>query len=319
MPDYRPLYPEIEPYQTGLLDVGDGHRIYFEQSGNPDGMPAVYVHGGPGGGSSPGQRRVFDPERYRIILFDQRGCGRSQPWASLENNTTWHLVADMERLREHLGIEHWQVCGGSWGSTLSLAYAVTHAERVTALVLRGIFTLQRRELDWYYQGGAANLFPDEWEKFVAPIPEAERDDLIGAYYRRLTGDDPETRRECARSWSMWEGATINLLQRPEQIEQFGSDGYAEAFARIESHYFHNRGFFDSDDWLLGQARTIAGIPTTIIQGRYDVCTPMVTAWDLHRALPEADFHIIPDAGHAFDEPGIADALVRTTDRYAISR
>ena len=224
----------------------------------------------------------------------------------------------MEKLRQYLGIDRWQVCGGSWGSTLALAYAVSHADRVSALVLRGIFTLRRQELDWYYQGGAGNLFPDEWERFISPIPRAERNNLISAYYQRLVGDDPGTRRECARAWSMWEGATINLLQRPAQIEHYGSDGYAEAFARIETHYFHHQGFFESDGWLLAQAHRVSHLPTTIIQGRYDVCTPMITAWDLHRALPEAVFEVIPDAGHAFDEPGIADALVRATDRYALS-
>ncbi len=316
MSAYRPLYPAIEPYETTRLDAGEGHVIYVEQCGNPDGAPAVYLHGGPGGGSNPGQRRVFDPERYRIVLFDQRGCGKSTPWASLEHNTTWDLVADMERIREALDIERWLVCGGSWGSTLAMAYAETHPDQVFTLILRGIFTLRRQELEWYYQGGAANLFPDEWETFVAPIPEAERGDMIGAYYRRLTGDDAETRNRCARTWSMWEGATINLLQRPAQIAHYGADGYAEAFARIETHYFQHGGFFDSDAWLLENVDRIRDIPTTIIQGRYDVCTPMITAWELHRALPEATFEIIADAGHAFDEPGIADALVRATDRYA---
>lgn len=316
MADYRPLYPDIEPFARGMLSVGDGHEMYYEQSGNADGIPAVYLHGGPGGGSMPGQRCVFDPAKYHVVLFDQRGCGRSTPWASLDHNTTWDLVADMERLREHLGFERWLVCGGSWGSTLSLAYAVTHPARVSALIVRGIFTLRRKELDWYYQGDAGVIFPDEWEKFVAPIPESERGDMIAAYYARLTGDDAALRRRCARSWSMWEGATINLLQDPAQIEHFGSEDYAEAFARIETHYFVNGGFFESDGWLLGQAHRIRDIPTTIIQGRYDVCTPMMTAWDLHRALPEAAFEIIADAGHAFDEPGISDALVRATDRYA---
>ena len=316
MVDYRPLYPELEPFDHGMLSVGDGHDMYFEQSGNPDGIPAVYLHGGPGGGSMPGQRQVFDPVKYRIVLFDQRGCGKSTPWGSLDHNTTWDLVGDMEKLREHLGFERWLVCGGSWGSTLSLAYAATHSERVTALIVRGIFTLRKQELDWYYQGAAGVIFPDEWEKFVAPIPEAERDNMIAAYYQRLTGDDAEERRRCARTWSMWEGSTINLLQDPDQIEHFGSENYAEAFAQIETHYFVNGGFFEWDGWLLDQVDRIRNIPTTIIQGRYDVCTPMATAWELHRVFPEADFEIVADAGHAFDEPGIADALVRATDRYA---
>ena len=315
MSEYRTLYPEIEVNSSGMLEVGDGHRMYYEECGNPEGKPAVYIHGGPGGGSNPGQRRVFNPDKYRIILFDQRGCGKSQPTASLQNNTTWDLVSDMEKLRAHLDIDRWQVCGGSWGSTLSLAYAQTHPERVTELILRGIFTLRKAELDWYYQGGAASLFPDEWEKFVAPISADERDDMINAYYRRLTSEDEQVQVEAARAWSIWEGSTINLLQRPRQIKHFGSEAFAVAFSRIECHYFVNKGFFESDGWLIENVDPIRHLPITIIQGRYDVCTPMTTAWDLHQALPEADFHIVPDAGHAFDEPGIADRLVRTTDQF----
>ncbi len=316
MEKYRKFYPEIEPVNTGLLSVGDGHEIYYEESGNLQGKPAVYVHGGPGGGSTADQRRVFDPEKYRIMLFDQRGCGKSTPSASLENNTTWDLVEDMERLRRHLAIDRWQVCGGSWGSTLALAYAQTHADKVTELVLRGIFTLRKSELDWYYQGGAASMFPDEWEKFVEPIEVSERGEMMEAYYRKLTSEDVEVQQTAARAWSMWEGSTINLLQRPEQIKHFGSKSFSISFARIECHYFVNKGFFDSDGWLIENAGKIRHLPTTIIQGRYDVCTPMATAWDLHKALPGADFHIVPDAGHAFDEPGITDRLVRTTDHYA---
>lgn len=315
MSEYRALYPEIEVNNSGMLELSDGHQMYYEECGNPQGKPAVYLHGGPGGGSNPGQRRVFNPDKYRIILFDQRGCGKSTPTASLHNNTTWDLVADMEQLRVHLGIEQWQVCGGSWGSTLSLAYAQTHAERVTELILRGIFTLRKTELDWYYQGGAASLFPDEWEKFVAPVPQDERGDMINAYYRRLTSDDVQVQAEAARAWSIWEGSTINLLRRPQQIEHFGSEAFAVAFARIECHYFVNKGFFEHDGWLISNVDRIRHLPVTIIQGRYDVCTPMTTAWDLHQALPEADFYIVPDAGHAFDEPGIADRLVRTTDQF----
>lgn len=313
---YREMFPTIEPYSSGLLSVGDGHEIYYEESGNPNGRPGVYVHGGPGGGSNPDQRRVFDPEIYRIILFDQRGCGKSKPYASLDNNTTWDLVADMERLREHLRIDRWLVCGGSWGSALSLAYAQTHPECVSALILRGIFTLRRKELEWYYQGGAGALFPEEWEKFVAPIPDSERSDMISAYYRRLTSGQPAVQREVARTWSVWEGSTINLLQRPAQIESFGDDAFSIAFARIETHYFYHRGFFERDDWLLSNVDSIRKIPTTIVQGRYDVCTPMMTAWDLHKVFPEADFEVVPDAGHAFDEPGIAHCLVSATGRYA---
>ena len=316
MSTLRELYPAIDPFHSGMLSVGQDHEIYYEQCGNPTGKPAVYLHGGPGGGSNPAQRRVFDADRYRIILFDQRGCGRSRPFASLEQNTTWDLVADMERVRQHLNIERWQVCGGSWGSTLALAYALTHPDRVTELVLRGIFTLRQSELQWYYQSGASRIFPEEWQKFIQCIPENERDDLIGAYYKILTGEDRQKQIEAARAWSMWEGSTINLYQRPAQIEHFGSERFAVAFARIECHYFINKGWFETDNWLIEQAGRLRAIPTTIIQGRYDVCTPMVTAWDLHNALPEARFVVIADAGHAFDEPGIADALVKATDRYA---
>jgi proline iminopeptidase len=316
MKEYRNLYPKITATKTGMLPVGDGHKIYYEECGNPMGKPAVYVHGGPGSGSNANQRRVFDPQKYRIILFDQRGCGKSIPTASLENNTTWDLVEDMERLRRHLSIDRWQVCGGSWGSTLALAYSQAHVDRVTELVLRGIFTLRKSELDWYYQGGAASLYPDEWEKFVAPIDVSERGDMITAYYRQLTSDDADVQKRAARAWSIWEGSTINLLQRPEQIAHFGSDDFAVAFARIECHYFVNKGFFESDGWLIDNVDKIRHLPVTIIQGRYDVCAPMATAWDLHQALPEANFYVVPDAGHAFDEPGIADQLVRVTDRYA---
>ena len=316
MADYRSMFDPIEPYDSALLPVNDGHRIYYEQCGNPRGKPAVYVHGGPGAGCNPGQRRVFDPEKYRIILFDQRGCGRSEPHASLDHNTTWDLVADMETLRRHLGIDNWLVCGGSWGSTLSLAYAETHPESVSELLLRGIFTLRKTELDWYYQGGAGRIFPDRWARFIEPIPESERENLIEAYYRRLTSNDADLKLRLARTWSMWEGGTINLIERPGQVEDYGDAAFSVAFARIESHYFVNQGFFEYDGWLIDQVDRIRHIPTTIVQGRYDVCTPMQTAWDLHQALPHAEFYIVPDAGHAFDEPGIADRLVRATDFYA---
>jgi len=312
----RELYPSIEPYDQGILTVGDGHEIYYEQCGNPNGKPAVYLHGGPGGGCNPGQRRVFDPQKYRIILFDQRGCGRSKPFAALKNNTTWDLVFDMEKLRVHLHINEWQVCGGSWGSTLALAYAQSYPECISELILRGIFTLRKSELDWYYQYGASRIFPDEWEKFLAPIPENERDDLIAAYYKRLTGDDEKIQLEAAKAWSMWEGSTINLYQRPGQIEHFGSERFATAFARIECHYFINKGWFETDNWLIDHGSAIDHIPTVIIQGRYDVCTPVATAWELHKVIPNAKFELIPDAGHSFDEPGIADAIVRATDTFS---
>ncbi len=309
------MYPPLEPYDRGHLDTGDGHRVYWETCGNPRGKPALFLHGGPGGGCVPAHRQQFDPARYRIVLFDQRGCGRSTPHASLEDNTTWHLVADIERLRTQLGIERWLVFGGSWGSTLALAYAQTHPERVSELVLRGIFALRRAELLWYYQEGASWLFPDLWEEFLGSIPAAERGDLMAAYRRRLVSDDAAVRQEAARAWSLWEGRTLTLLPDPELAKKFGGDDYALAFARIENHYFVNAGFME-DGQLLREAGKLRGIPGVIVQGRYDVCTPARTAWDLHRAWPEAEFQLIPDAGHAFSEPGILKALIAATDRFA---
>lgn len=316
----RGFYPEIEPYDTGMLDVGDGHTLYWEASGNPDGKPAVYLHGGPGGGSAPNQRRVFDPEKYRIILFDQRGCGRSTPHASepdadLSTNTTWHLVDDIEKLREHLSIDRWLVCGGSWGSALALAYAETHPEHVTEIVLRGIFTLRPMELDWFYEGGAAAIYPDLWEAFLAPVPEDERGHLIEAYGRLLHDPDQAVREGAGIAWSTWESSTITLLQQPETIAKFSQPAYAVAFARIENHYFRNKGWF-SPDQLINDSTRLKEIPGVIVQGRYDMCTPAFTAWDLHTAWPEAEFRMIPDAGHAFDEPGILNALVEATDQFA---
>ncbi|MGF1543865.1 MAG: prolyl aminopeptidase [Parvularculaceae bacterium] len=316
MPDFKTLYPPIEPHQTGVLKVSDVHDIYYEVSGNPKGKPVVVCHGGPGGGTTPSMRRYFDPNRYRVTLFDQRGCGRSTPRASLEENTTWRLIDDMEALRERLDIERWQVFGGSWGSTLALAYAETHPDRVSELVLRGIFMLRKAEIDWFYQEGANWMYPDAWEDFIAPIPQAERADLLGAYYRRLTGDDPEEQRRCARAWSVWEGGTVSLKPSPERINSFASPEFSFAFARIECHYFRNGGFFATDDYLLRNVDRVRHLPAAIVQGRYDVVTPMRSAWDLHRAWPEADFQIIGDAGHAASEPGIIDALVRATDRFA---
>ncbi len=312
----RELYPPIEPNRSGHLRVSDLHGIYWEESGRPDGQPVVFVHGGPGGGTDPKQRRFFDPGAYRIVLFDQRGCGRSRPHSSLEQNTTWHLVADMERLREHLGIERWVVFGGSWGSTLGLAYAETHPERVRGLILRGIFMLRPHEIRWFYQEGASFIFPDAWESYLAPIPEDERGDLVAAYHRRLTGDDPEERLRASRAWAVWEASTSRLLPDPKLIEEFAEPGLADAFARIECHYFVNGGFFRSPDQLLDDVDRIRHIPAVIVQGRYDVVCPMTTAWDLHRRWPEARFEVVPDAGHAAAEVGTTDRLVTASDEFA---
>ncbi len=312
----RTLYPPIEPYRRGRLRVSDVHELYFEESGNPTGKPVVFLHGGPGGGTDPKQRRFFDPAKYRIVLFDQRGCGKSTPHASLEDNTTWHLVSDIEALREEVGVDRWQVFGGSWGSTLALAYAEKHPERVTELVLRGIFLLGERELRWFYQWGTSELFPDAWERYLEPIPEAERGDLIHAYHRRLTSEDPEVRARAARAWSIWEAATSHLHVNPEYVEKAGQDTFALAFARIECHYFVNRGFFDRERQLLEDVGRIAHIPTVIVQGRYDVVCPVITAWELHQAFPQADLRIVPDAGHSAFEPGNVHELVGATDRFA---
>jgi proline iminopeptidase len=318
--ELRTLYPPIEPYDSGLLDVGDGNAIYWEVCGNPEGKAAVMLHGGPGGGCTEEHRRQFDPEAYRIVLFDQRNCGRSTPHAadpavSLEANTTWHLVADMERLREHLGIDRWLVFGGSWGSALSLAYAQAHPDRTTELVVRGIFTLRPFELFWFYQEGASLLFPDVWERYTAPIPEDDREDLIAAFHERLNSPDRDVRLAAAKAWSQWEGALVTLRPDRKLVDHFGEPDYAVAFARIENHYFVNGGFF-AEDQLLRDVDKIRHIPGVIVQGRYDVCTPVATAWDLHRAWPEADLHIVDNAGHAFDEPGILHHLIEATDRFS---
>ncbi len=310
------LFPEIEPFDVGMLATTGGHKIYYEQSGNPKGKPAVFLHGGPGGGSDPKQRRFFDPNAYRIIVLDQRGCGQSTPHASLEENTTWHLVSDIEALRTKLAIERWQVFGGSWGSTLALAYAQKHPERVTELILRGIFLLRKREIDWFYQEGASRLFPDAWEEYLAPIPEAERGDLLRAYYTRLTSDDASVRLRAAKAWSVWEGKTSCLAPNPELIAKNGEDEYALAFARIECHYFVHNGFFERDDDLLANVHRIRHIPAVIVQGRYDVVCPAESAWALHRAWPEAEMHIVGDAGHAALEPGTLHQLVSATNRFA---
>ncbi|BAW05473.1 prolyl aminopeptidase [Nocardia seriolae] len=315
----RTLYPPIEPYEKGMLDVGDGQSLYYEVSGNPDGKPAVFLHGGPGGGTSPYHRQFFDPEAYRIVVFDQRGCGRSTPHiadgASLEHNTTWHLVADIERLRTHLGVDRWLVFGGSWGSTLALSYAQAHPDRVTELVLRGIFLLRRKEIDWYYNGSAGYVYPDEWEKFLAPVPEAERgQDLVEVYHRLLHSPDAALATDAAVAWSTWEGSTSSLLPHPDRVAETADPRFALAFARIENHYFVNRGFLDEGQ-LLRDIDRIAHIPGVIVQGRYDVVCPATSAWDLHRAWPGSELHLVPDAGHAALEPGITHHLVEATDKY----
>jgi len=299
-----------------MLRVSDVHTLYFEESGNPNGKPVVFLHGGPGGGTDGKQRRFFDPAKYRIVLFDQRGSGRSTPHASLEDNTTWHLVSDIELLREHLGIEAWQVFGGSWGSTLALAYAEKHPTRVTELVLRGIFLLREKELRWFYQWGTSELFPDAWERYVEPIPLEERGDLMRAYHRRLTSTDDAVRTLAAKAWSTWEAATSYLHVSDDYVRRAGEDQFALAFARIECHYFVNEGFFDRETQLIDELPKIRHIPTVIVQGRYDIVCPLTTAWDLHRAFPEACLRIVPDAGHSAFEPGTVHELVVATDRFA---
>lgn len=308
-------YPPIEPNESGYLAVSPSHSIYWEESGNPSGNPILFLHGGPGSGTQPSHRSFFDPEAYRIVLFDQRGCGLSKPHASLEENTTWDLVEDIEKLRKHLGIERWVVFGGSWGSTLSLAYASVHPERVKALILRGIFLCRKEELFWFFQHGAHHIFPDEWEKFIAPIPLAERKNMIEAYYKRLTSPDAKVRIAAAKTWSGWEAAALRLRFDPKLFGYFTDDTHADAIARLECHYFIHKGFFKTDNWLIEQANKIRKIPGVIIHGRYDIICPLSNAWDLHKAWPEAKLEIIPDAGHAAGEPGITDALVRATDAF----
>jgi len=316
MAELRTLYPDIEPYASGMLKVSPLHTLYYEQCGNPKGKPVIFLHGGPGAGCNAKSRRFFDPARYRIVLLDQRGSGRSTPVAELTDNTTWDLVADIERLRTQLGIARWQVFGGSWGSTLALAYAETHPDRVTELVLRGIFLLRRWEIEWFYQKGCDAIYPDAWEPYLAAIPEAERGDLVAAYYRRLTSPDASVRLAAAKAWSVWEGGTSYLLPNADYIASTGTDEFALAFARIECHYFVNRGFFQRDGQLLHDAHKLKNIPALIVQGRYDVVCPMRSAWDLHRAWPEADLRIVPDAGHSALEAGITHELIAATDRFA---
>ncbi|GAA3896798.1 prolyl aminopeptidase [Sphingomonas limnosediminicola] len=313
----RSLYPEIEPYETGFLDVGDGHKLYWELTGNPNGKPAVMLHGGPGGGSSPDHRRQWNPDKYKILVFDQRGCGKSTPYASLENNTTWDLVDDIEKLRTQVSkVEKWQVFGGSWGSTLSLAYAQKYPERATEIILRGIFLFDQYEIDWMYKdGGASQIYPDKFDEFLAPIPEAERGDLVEAYRKRLTGDDKTEQLRAAQAWSKWEGDIVTLLPSASTIEHFTSPEVAVAVARIENHYMATNGWFEEGQLLRG-AEKLRGIPGVIVQGRHDTCTPPVAAWKLKKAWPEVELNIIPDGGHLFSEPGVLDGLVRATDKFA---
>ncbi|MGE5064135.1 MAG: prolyl aminopeptidase [Myxococcales bacterium] len=313
----RTLYPDIQPYETGMLDVGDGHSLYWELSGNPDGKPVVFLHGGPGGGSSPEHRRQFNPQKYKILVFDQRGCGKSKPYASLDHNTTWDLVEDIEKLRTQVSkVDKWQVFGGSWGSTLSLAYAEKYPERVTELVLRGIFLFDQFEIDWMYTaGGASQIYPDKFEEFLAPIPESERGDLVEAYRKRLTSDDKDEQLKAAKAWSKWEGDIVTLLPSPSTIEHFTAPDIAVAVARIENHYMANHGWLEEGQ-LLRDAIKLKGIPGVIVQGRHDTCTPPIAAWKLKQAWPEVELNIIPDGGHLFSEPGNLDALVRATDRFA---
>ncbi len=315
MPVIRQLYPPVDPYFQGVLPVSPLHNLSYEEVGNPEGKPVVFLHGGPGGGVIPLYRRFFDPDKWRIILFDQRGCGKSTPHAELTDNTTWDLVSDIEKLRSHLCIDQWTLFGGSWGSTLALAYAQTHPERCCGLILRGIFMLRESEIQWFYQSGASYLFPDAWEGYLAPIPHEERGDLVTAYYKRLTSADEQIRQHAARAWSIWEASTSKLIPDADLIERFGGDSFADAFARIECHYFINKGFFDSDNQLLANVGRIRHIPAVIVQGRYDVVCPMTSAWDLHRAWPEAEFVVVADAGHSATEPGIVSALLEATDKF----
>lgn len=308
-------FPHIEPYKTGRLKVSQIHEISFEEVGNPNGQPVVFIHGGPGGGISPDHRRYFDPNHYRIVLFDQRGCGKSTPYAELKENTTWDLVSDIEKLREHLGIQQWIVFGGSWGSTLGLLYAETHPDRVRGMILRGIFLCRDKEIRWFYQDGASHIFPDVWESYLAQIPADERGDMVKAYYKRLTSPDATIRKAAARAWSVWEGSTSCLLPDLDMINHSGTDEFAEAFARIECHYFVHGIWMRNDNQILEDVHKIRHIPCEIVHGRYDVVCPVENAWDLHKLWPESVLHIVPDAGHSAKEPGILKLLVAATEKF----
>ncbi len=312
----RKLYPPIQPYQEGKLKVSPLHTIHYEESGNLQGQPVIFLHGGPGGGITPMYRQYFDPARWRIVIFDQRGCGQSTPYAELQENTTWDLVEDIEKLRKHLRIEKWVVFGGSWGSTLALAYSQTHRDRILGLILRGIFMLRPQELHWFYQSGASYIYPDAWQEYLKPIPPEEQGDLLSAYYKRLTSQDKNIRTQAARAWAVWEASTSKLIPSPKTIQRFGQEDFAEAFARIECHYFVNGGFFKTENQLLENIDLIRHLPGVIVQGRYDVVCPMITAWELHQVWQEAEFIVVPDAGHSVSEPGITHALIEATDKFA---
>ena len=311
------FFPPIEPYRSYHFRVSDVHELYVEEVGNPEGQPVLFLHGGPGAGFGPNHRRLFDPKHFRIVLFDQRGAGKSRPHADLRDNTTWDLVSDIEKLRAHLGVKKWMVFGGSWGSTLSLAYAQTHPSSVSHLVLRGIFLCRKSEIEWFYQRGAHWIFPDVWEKYLEPIPQEERHDLVKAFYKRLTSPDEKTRLAAAKAWSGWEGATIHLIPDQASYLKFTGDEMAVALARIECHYFTHDSWFRNDNHLLEDVKKIRHIPAVIIHGRYDVVCPVKSAFDLHAAWPEADLKIVPDAGHAFDEPGILRELMAAVERFKI--
>jgi proline iminopeptidase len=310
------LFKEIEPYNTFAIQVSDLHNVYVEEVGNKNGLPIIFVHGGPGGGIEPKHRQYFDPKKWRVILFDQRGCGKSTPFGELRENTTFDLVHDMEKIRQHLGIQKWHVFGGSWGSTLSLTYAITHPTRVSSLILRGIFLVRKKEINWFYQHGANMFYPEEWEYFLAPIPKSERYDLLSAYHKRLNSIDDDLVKEAARAWSRWEGATSKLRKDDQLIKEFSSDRFSYAFARIENHYFYNRAFFEDDNWILNNVKKIQHIPGTIVQGRYDMPCPPISAYELHKVWPKAEFMMIEEAGHSAGEPGIMNALVDATDKMA---
>ena len=310
------LFPNIEPFNTFSLPVSDLHTIYVEESGNKNGKPVIFLHGGPGGGVDPKYRRYFNPDKWRIIMFDQRGCGKSTPFAELKENTTWDLVDDIEKIRNHLSIDRWVIYGGSWGSTLSLAYSQTYPDSCKALILRGIFLVRKKEIHWFYQEGASKIFPDDWQSFIAPIPIEKRDNLLEAYYNLLIGKDSSKKIEAAKAWSTWEGSTVRLIQDKDFIGDFSDEKFAEAFARIESHYFMNNAWFNSDNHLIENVDKIRHIPAVIIHGRYDVICPVENAWELHQAWPESELHIIPDAGHSIFEEGIKDKILEYTEKFS---